>query len=142
MAYSNFILISVFPYNSLQSTFLELFFMPSCVIRIARVIGKREHASCLQGAENLALKTTFSAYETENNTRMINNEASRWIEMGRWLRVLKASISYLQGSVGQSCACGHMSAVLFELLEPILYCHLQRSALGSETTLSLQHAEF
>lgn len=80
MAYSDFILISVFPSSSLQSAFLELFSMPSCLLRIAQVIGKREHVSCLQGPENLVLKFTFNVYETEHKIKMINNEASRWLK--------------------------------------------------------------
>lgn len=132
MVYLNFILILVFFYNLFQFIFLEFFFMFSCVIRIVRVIGKREYVFCLQGVENLVLKTIFSAYEIENNIRMINNEVFRWIEMGRWFRVLKVSIFYFQGSVGQSCVCGYMSVVLFELLEFIFYCYLQRSVLGFE----------
>lgn len=61
---------------------------------------------------------------------------------GKVAYTTKVSISYLQGSVTQNCACGHMSAVLFELLKPIFYRQLQRSALWSETTFSLYHAEF
>lgn len=56
---------------------------------------------------------------------------------GKVAETPQASMSYLQGSVAQSCAYGHMSAILFELLEPIFYCQLQRSALWSETTFFL-----
>lgn len=84
-----FYLISVFPYNSLQSPFLELFSIPSCVVRIAQFIGQRDHVSCLQEAENLVLKMTFSVYETQKNIRMINKETFKWTEMGRWLRLLR-----------------------------------------------------
>ena len=61
---------------------------------------------------------------------------------GKKAQCPKATISYLQGTVCQSCTCAHVSAVLYELLEPILYCQLQRNALWSETTFSLQYAEF
>lgn len=82
MAYSDFILISAFHYNSFQPIFLAFLSMSSSVLRIAQAIEKREHISCLQGDGNLALKITIKVYEIKNNIRMINNEASRWAEMG------------------------------------------------------------
>lgn len=42
MAYSDFILISVFPHNSLQSIFLELFSITISTLRTVQVIGRRE----------------------------------------------------------------------------------------------------
>lgn len=65
--------------------------MLSCVLKIVQVIGKREHVSCLQGAENLDLKFMFNVNETEDNIRMINSEASRWSAMGRWLTPLRSA---------------------------------------------------
>lgn len=75
----------------------------------------------LAGSWTFSLEITSNVYETEQH-KDNKYETPTQMEMAE---CPKGSITYLQGSAGLSSTAGHVSAELFELLEPILYSQWQ-----------------
>lgn len=74
MAYSDFILISVFPYNSLQSMFLELFSITISTLRTVQVIGRRE--TCPLPV--VSWKSSFEYYIQSESNREQSKDDKQW----------------------------------------------------------------